>query len=104
MKNEYGTPLDRNGYAPSIMQRDQFCYWCCKSGPLQRHEIFGSAYRDKSKALGLWVYLCPECHHMVHFVHANMKLLLRQRGQVTAQSHYGWSDQEFRDHFGKVYR
>ena len=25
-KNEYGVPLDKNGYAPSLMQSDQCCY------------------------------------------------------------------------------
>lgn len=103
MTNDYGVQLDRNGYAPTIMQRAERCYMCCKTGILQRHEIYGNAYRDKSKAFGLWVWLCPECHHTVHFKHAEQKMWLREQGQITAQKRYGWSDNEFREKFGKGY-
>ena len=48
--------LDRNGYAPSIVQddADECCAICYANGgkdPLNRHEIFGGAYRQKSKRL-----------------------------------------------------
>lgn len=104
MTNDYGTQLDRNGYAPSIMQKAERCYMCGRSGTLQRHEIYGSAYRDKSKAFGLWVLLCPECHHEVHFVHAEQRFWLREQGQITAQRYYGWNDNEFREKFGRSYK
>lgn len=59
MLNEYGETLDRNGYAPSIVQDIDGCYFCARQdGKLDRHEIFHGAYRQKSKALGLWVTLC----------------------------------------------
>ena len=103
MKNEYGTTLDRNGYAPTIMQRAERCYMCGRSGILQRHEIYGNAFRDKSKALGLWIWLCPDCHNEVHFVHADRKLELREHGQKQAQKYYGWNDNEFREKFGRCY-
>ena len=104
MTNEYGTPLDRNGYAPTIMQRAERCYLCGRSGILQRHEIYGNAYRDKSKSYGLWVWLCPDCHTDLHFRHAEVKMELREHGQITAQRHYGWNESEFRMRFGKCYK
>lgn len=107
MKNEYGVELDRNGYAPSIMKvygsTEARCYMCGRQGTLQRHEIYGGAYREKSKAYGLWVNLCPDCHHYIHFVDANRKLELREHGQRAAQKHYGWFNEEFRERFGKCY-
>lgn len=103
MKNEYGTELDRNGYAPTIMQGGDHCYMCGRSGILQRHEVFGNAYRDKSKCYGLWVQLCPDCHHYIHFVDANRKVELREHAQRIAQKHYGWTEAEFRGRFGKNY-
>lgn len=103
MTNEYGTTLDRNGYAPTIMQRAERCYMCGREGILQRHEIYGSSNREKSKALGLWVWLCPECHHDVHFVHADRKTWLREHGQKRAYQRYGWSENEFRERFGRSY-
>ena len=104
MTNDYGVQLDRNGYAPTIMQKAERCYMCARSGILQRHEIYGSANRDKSKAFGLWIWLCPECHDAVHFKHAELKLELREQGQITAQRYYGWNDNEFRQMFGKCYK
>ena len=64
MTNDYGAPLDSNGYAPSIFETDH-CL-CCFLGAsatganLARHEIFGGPNRQKSKRLGLWVLLCPD--------------------------------------------
>ena len=42
------------------------CYLCGKNGscdPLDKHHLFGGAYRDKSERDGLYVYLC---HHDCH--------------------------------------
>lgn len=103
MKNEYGVTLDRNGYAPCIMQKAERCYMCARSGDLQRHEIYGAANRDKSKAYGLWVLLCPECHDHLHFRDAMQKLELREQGQIEAMQHYGWTKKEFLERFGKSY-
>ena len=58
MTNEYGVTLDRNGYAPSIVQDIDGCWFCkTQQGKLDRHEIYHGAYRKKSKALGLWALL-----------------------------------------------
>ena len=53
MVNEYGAKLDRNGYAPSIIQdeADESCFICYANGyydPLNRHEAFGGPFRDLS--------------------------------------------------------
>lgn len=53
MTNEYSVTLDRNGYAPSIVQDIDGCWFCkTQQGKLDRHEIYHGAYRKKSKALG----------------------------------------------------
>jgi len=108
MKNEYGMRLDRNGYARSVLQ-DDTCR-CCKCGrrdrKLDRHEVFGGANRQKSKALGLWVTLChEECHEGPKGVHqdAELRQALRAQSQMIAQDVYGWSEQEFARRFGRSY-
>lgn len=59
--------LDSNGYAPSILSKDDSCYLCGYGGDTARHEVFsGVGNRTISKAEGCWVYLCPECHAKVH--------------------------------------
>jgi len=55
--NGYGAELDRNGYAPSIVQEDadECCAIYCANGskdPLNRHEIFGGASVKNRSALG----------------------------------------------------
>lgn len=102
------TPIDRNGYAPSIIQFDMGqCYRCHKRAEkLDRHEIFGAANRVKSKRLGLWVMLChTTCHEGRDGVHQNSAeaLKLHKIGQEAAMRRYGWSTEEFIGKFGKNY-
>lgn len=76
MTNEWGEPLDSNGYAPSVVQADTSrCFMCMRSGvKLDRHEIFGNALRAKSKRMGLWVALCHEPCHLTH-AHGNAQVM-----------------------------
>ena len=105
MTNEYGQPLDRNGYAPSIISNEAVCLNCYTTLNLQRHEVFhGMAYRQKSKKYGLWVHLCPVCHMTkVHNSDGELDLRLKELGQETAMTVYGWSKEDFRDRFGRSY-
>lgn len=109
MKNEYGVPLDRNGYAPSIVGCDNECALCHKqlNEHLDRHEIFGGAYREKSKRLGLWVYLHHNTCHIFgkQSVHqcAKNALCLKKEAQWLAMVFYKWNVDRFRQEFGKNY-
>ena len=102
-RNEYGAPLDRNGYAPSIIPgHDEYrCKLCARNGsadPLNRHEIFGGANRDKSKRDGLWVHLCHwSCHQGPRGVHSSAKLSneLKAEAQRIAMREYGWTVEDF---------
>ena len=108
MKNEYGETLDSNRYAPSILQWNvgEQCAFCGREhGELVRHEIFqGHGRREKCKKYGLWITVCPTCHS---YIHANPQQEavkeLDEQAQHQAMEKYGWSIQEFRDHFGKSY-
>ena len=105
MTNEFGQQLDKNGYAPSIIQHEHVCLNCYTTYSLQRHEIFhGTGRREKSKALGLWVNLCQVCHMTkVHNSDGELDLKLKELGQETAMAVYGWSKDEFRERFGRSY-
>ena len=97
---------DRYGYGPSIMQDDiSFCYLCGRQDrKLDRHEPFGGAYRDKSKALGLWIVLChDDCHEGRNGAHGDpaVNYRLRQEAQKAAMEKYGWSTEDFIREFGK---
>lgn len=111
MKNEYGESLDRNGYAPSIVQRDMsVCFFCGRNGnsdKLDRHECFNASNRAKSKELGLWVLLChARCHQSGdNAVHKNalMRNSLCAQAQRRAMEAYGWDTDEFIRQFGRSY-
>lgn len=105
--------MDKNGYAPSIMQDTIFeplCHLCGANGALDkldRHEIFGGPYREKSKRLGLWVLLCHnDCHifgPLAAHNNASTALRLKQEAQRRAMEAYGWSIEDFIREFGKNY-
>ena len=104
MKNEFGVTLDANGYAPSIIQpyESEVCFMCEVSGDLARHEIYNGNNRQKSKAYGLWISLCPRCHNKVHS-EPKEYILLKKIGQLRARAEYNWSSEDFRERFGKSY-
>lgn len=109
MKNEYGAPLDCNGYAPSILQYDlDACYICygCRE-KLDRHEVLFGPYREKSKRLGLWVMLCHHQHHidgpMAVHQSRDVDLALKQAAQKAAMDAYGWDEKRFIREFGRNY-
>ena len=105
MKNEYGVPLDKNGYSPSVIDLfdDEKCFCCWRSGDLARHEVFHGNNRTKSKNLGCWVRLCPDCHNKLHTKDGTLDEWLKKEGQKAAMKHYGWTTDEFRQRFGKNY-
>jgi hypothetical protein len=90
-----------------IQQKADRCYICHKRPDywgLDKHHIFGGAYRDKSEKYGLTVFICHnECH--LNGVHKNAKLsrALKQHGQKKAMEHYGWDIEQFKKLFGKNY-
>ena len=107
MKN-YPSGHKRNGYIDSIIvQEEHRCALCGANGysvKLDRHEPWGGANRQKSKALGLWVPLCHlGCHEGPGSVHADATLarMFRERAQRAAMDAYGWSVGEFIAVFGK---
>lgn len=110
-KNEFGTPLDRNGYAPSIIpdHDEQRCWLCGRNGaadPLNRHEVFGGANRNKSKQYGLWVHLCHwSCHQGPNAIHSRSDLAnrLKEVAQRKAMEAYDWTVDDFRSIFHTNY-
>ena len=95
--------MDRNGYNPSIMENAERCYICNRTGALQRHEIFHGAFRSKSKAYGLWINVCPDCHYRIHNSDGKLDRRLKETAQMIAMTVYGWDTATFRRHFGKNY-
>jgi|GEM_PF-1409896 len=86
------------------------CWLCGKNGmtdPLDKHHIFGNAYRKKSEKYGLTVPLChKECHQFGKYaVHQNAETMqrLHEYGQRKAMEEQGWTVREFVVEFGRNY-
>lgn len=104
MTNEYGSRLDRNGYAESIVPGRGQCQYCGRlDRPLQRHEVFHGAYREKSKRLGCWIEICDVCHDRLHHKDAQIDRELKAWMQANAIEHYHWTVEQFIREFGKNY-
>ena len=104
MRNEYGEQLDSNGYAPSIIQTDtSHCWFCGRNDQkLDRHEPFNGAFRQKSKAYGMWVVLCHErCHMGKAHKDAGSERTMKRIVQARAMHYYDWNTEDFIARFGK---
>lgn len=54
----------------SIIKTGKCCFFCGRTDRLEKHHaIHGTANRKKAEELGLWVWLCPECHRSTDGVH-----------------------------------
>lgn len=94
----------------SILQEDKTkCFLCGGNAfePLDKHHVFGGAYRSKSEKYGLTVYLHhSKCHIFgAGAVHQNAEVnkLLKKYAQTVAMDKYKWSEDDFRREFGKSY-
>lgn len=96
--------LDSNGYSQSIVhKRQERCYLCGIGGDLARHEpLDGIGRRKKSKALGLWVCLCPGCHDLSHRDRRTQDIL-RAECEEAALREYNWTIQDFINEFNRSY-
>ena len=79
-----------------------FCDICLKWRTLERHHVFGAAFRDKSEEYGAVVEICRECHDDLHHRHpAKYKWLKREwRDRLMAEN--GWSTEDFIREFGRA--
>lgn len=86
------------------------CLLCGRNGsvdPLDRHHIFGGAYRKKSEKYGLVVDLCHDSCHIFgrNSAHNNPEVMryLHQYGQIKAMRENNWTKADFIREFGKNY-
>lgn len=97
--------------AKSILQNEKRCFLCNRNGAedrLEEHHIFfGIANRAKSEEYGLKVYLCGiRCHRLgKESVHKNASVCRRLQAytQVKAMQKYKWTEDDFREIFGRNY-
>lgn len=79
-----------------------WCEICHKWGTVQRHHVFGAAYRKKADKFGAVVEICAKCHDDLHHHHpAKYKWLKRQwRDRLMAENE--WTTEDFIREFGRA--
>lgn len=86
------------------------CFLCGRNGcgdPLDKHHIFGGAFRKKSEKYGLTVDLCHcRCHENgKEAVHRNADTMqqLHEYGQRKVMEEQNWTTDDFIREFGRNY-
>lgn len=79
----------------------QTCHRCGRQCECARHHLVGGPYRDKSDRLGLYVPLCPKCHHYVH-THGDAMQQLRRYAELQMLSR-GWTVDDWMREFNRNY-
>ena len=94
----------------SILQENDRCWLCggnANMDALDWHHVFGGAYRAKSEKYGLKVLLHHNYCHIFgsKAVHqcAEKNRQLQRYAQTVAMATYGWTEEEFREKFGRSY-
>jgi len=78
------------------------CFFCGYHIHTARHEVYRGNYRQKSKRMGYWVNLCPDCHNEVHkFPNDGIDKWLKQKGQIKFEEKH--SREDFIKEFGRNY-
>lgn len=81
------------------------CHRCGVIGQMAHHHLIpGNGTRKLCDKYGLVVPLCPKCHEYVHSGRGVKTLQqLRRYGQLKAMNEQKWTEQQFREVFGKSY-
>ena len=91
----------------SIISNSNECYFCSRTGDLHKlHVIFGTANRKKADEDGLWVKLCPGCHHAIHNPSNDFDRWMGKALKEVAQERWeqrNGSRDEFIERYGKSY-
>lgn len=92
----------------SIIQSEKYCYLCnvfyhqMNYRGLECHHVMnGWGKRTPSDKTGLWVWLCQDCHRLIH-KDAEIRIKLKMIGQACYEAN-GGSRQSFMEKFGKNY-
>lgn len=87
--------------AKSIMQSACECYICGITRPLHKHHVInGMGNRENSERYGLWVYLCPKHHEMIH---RDQKLDEALKGYAQREFEKAYPNEDWMSVFHKNY-
>lgn len=80
-----------------------YCEICHKWTALERHHIYGNAFRKKSEQYGAVVEICRECHDDLHHHHPAKYVWLKREWQDKLMAWNEWTEDDFIREFGRNY-
>ena len=79
------------------------CLLCGKTGPTEKHHLMsGTANRRLAEEDGLFIYLCPMCHQIVH-MDRKVNWTTKAFAEKVWRDYYGKSKEEFIKRYGKSF-
>ena len=79
------------------------CLLCGKTGPTEKHHLMsGTANRRLAEEAGLFIYLCPMCHQIVH-MDPKVNRTTKAFAEKVWRDYYGKSKEEFIKRYGKSF-
>lgn len=79
------------------------CLLCGKTGPTEKHHLMsGTANRRLAEEDGLFIYLCPMCHQIVH-MDPKVNRTTKAFAEKVWRDYYGKSKEEFIKRYGKSF-
>lgn len=92
----------------SIIKKSKSCFFCGDTRNIEKHHaLHGTANRRLADKDGLWVWVCPECHRGTNGVHGKnghgKDLTLKMTAEYAWMKHYGKTEYDFVQRYGKNY-
>lgn len=88
------------GVEQTAMNRN--CEICGRFTNCDLHHIFNGAFRKKSEDYRATIYVCRECHELIHR-NAGVRINLKAKYQQIIMERTGMNEEQFIKEFGKNY-
>ena len=79
------------------------CQLCGKFAPLDKHHIYGGAFRSKSEKYKMFIYICRDCHNKIHFSKDGREMMDKLRKEYQIKFHERYPDLDFKEIFKRDY-
>lgn len=78
------------GKYKSILQFDEYCFACgARAKELEVHHVFNKHNKKRSEKYGLMIYLCRDCHRIVHDTDNPLRRRIESYAQSVWELNYG---------------
>ena len=80
-----------------------YCHLCGRYARLDKHHVFGGAFRNASERYKMYVYICRDCHDRIHFSKDSRKMMDSLRWEFQQRFEENHTREEFMALFHRNY-